>query len=169
MSVQIVNISIVLIILILILITVAIFTNYWNSNSSKILDSTMKSNNGLWQSCSSVSIPALNTSTYNCTSYSKTSAKLPKALLTVKILAISGMVLLLVSAFLLFLAPQKREWCVISIILGGLLSIAAASVWATDKNLKPTGSSFGYSYYLELIGGIIAFLFGLLLQFKVLQ
>ena len=65
--------------------------------------------------------------------------------------------------------PEHHMYSIITVILGGLFSLVAAIVWSTNKNLKPDGTDFGYSWYLQLIGSILAVITGLLMQFNVLQ
>jgi len=181
------NLYIILSIVIIILF-VSLLTNKWTIlNGSKQQSGmginageTGNMNVGIWQTCASISanINTPNMPNININNNMRRGITIDanscgpnvdSNFTPVKILAILGLVLLIGSIVLLNMMPEHHMYSIITIILGGLCSLVAAIIWSTNKNLKPDGTDFGYSWYLQLIASILAVITGLLMQFNVLQ
>jgi len=163
------------IILILILGIVAVSTNYWSTSSGNIPydiqgDTTSyRLNLGLWKSCTSIKGPD-GSDNNSCMDTSDPNGPNFKNLKTVRILSISSLVLLAISLYLLYAMPKQKEYFVLFLVLAGILSISSIISWNNDPGAKDAGNQLkhGYSWYLELISGLLAILLAGLTQFNVI-
>jgi hypothetical protein len=169
------------VILILILGIVAVSTNYWSTSTVSISDNEgdslkMTGEVGLWKSCTKgsanipdINVQGINIDTANCTDSSDPSVGL-KNLKTVRILSISSLVLIALSLYLLYAMPKQKEYFILCLVLAGILSVISVILWNNDPGLKePSGNAkHGYSWYLELISGLLAVLLAGLTQFNVI-
>lgn len=173
---------------VIIILFVSLLTNRWTVLNGSKQQSVMginagesgNMNVGIWQTCGNISanintpnMPnininnnmrrGINIDAHSCSSNSDSNFT------PVKILSILGIGLLIGAIVLLNMMPEQHMYSVIAVMLGGICSLAAAIVWSTNKNLKPDGTDFGYSWYLQLIASILAIITGLLMQFNFLQ
>ena len=70
---------------------------------------------------------------------------------------------------LLYIFPEQHIYSLIAILFGGLSSLVTAIIWNTNKNLKPIATDLGSSWYLQLVGSILAIITGLLMQLNILD
>jgi hypothetical protein len=162
------------IILILILGIVAVSTNYWSTtntinsiNSNTGNPAKLSGDIGLWKSC--LYDTELSETQSDCTNSSDPSIGL-KNLKTVRILSISSLVLIALSLYLLYAMPKQKEYFILCLVLAGILSVISVILWNNDPGIKdPSGNTkHGYSWYLELISGLLAVLLAGLTQFNVI-
>ena len=172
---------------VIIILFVSLLTNKWTVLNGSKQQSGMginagvsgNMNSGIWQTCGNISanintpnIPNINVNNMRRginINENSCDSNVDSNFTPVKILSILGIVLLIGSIVLLNMMPEHHMYSIITIILGGLSSLVAAIIWSTNKNLKPDGTDFGYSWYLQLIASILAVITGLLMQFNVLQ
>ena len=165
---------------ILIISIIAVSTNYW-STTSVVDDDTSVVNIdiGLWKVCNTTGDLIECKDTDNIGYDLGSNAKYEfKNLEAIKILSISSIVLILISIVVLFLIPNNKEYLVIFLVLAGLFFIISAILLKTEplfknalliNSMKGYSLKSGYSWYLELIGGIIAILLGIATQFNILN
>ena len=136
------------------ILAISLATNKWTVISNQILSA----NQGVWQACGQVQ---LNIKTGNIDIDSQKCVPTNDSTFTpIKILTVSGSVLVVLGLLL----TNYHTYSNISIILGGICALVAAIIWSTNKKLKPDGTNYGYSWYLQLIGGILAIITGLFTQ-----
>jgi hypothetical protein len=170
--------NIFIVTLILILLLSSTLTNSWTVVSSP----AGEIDGGLWKICANVTkpmpVPGPNASKqrdmyplskgFTCLSIDD-GPSLPQHLNIVRGLSIAGTVFVLISLILYIAMPENVNIFMSLLMLGGILSIAATIFWATDKDLKADdGAHYGYSWYMGLIGGILANIFALLFHFDVI-
>jgi uncharacterized membrane protein YqjE len=170
-------IKIIICIIIIILLLVGTFTNLWTVISTpKNIGESMdfKFTIGLFKFC------RISSKDNECQNISdiKGDPEVSKNVLTtiknIKIFLFAGIVLILLSIIILLFIPKQREYFILTLGLGGILSIIGVSIWSTNKNLNgkffkdsipEINVGFGYSYYLQLFAGIIAILYTICNQF----
>jgi len=162
------SIKIYVVILILILSIVAVSTNYWSINSITLNndpDSNITSDYGLWNFCQSQ-----GNNKKTCINTMDITSNNLKNLKTVRILSISSLVLIALSLYLLYAMPNQKEYFILCVVLSGILSIISVILWNNDPAFKNIIGAIkhGYSWYLELISGLIAILLGILTQFNII-
>lgn len=136
------------------ILAISLATNKWTVISNQILSA----NQGVWQACGQVQ---LNIKTGNIDIDGKKCVSTSDSAFTpIKILTVLGLVLVVFGLLL----SNYHIYSNISIILGGICALIAAIIWSTNKKLKPDGTNYGYSWYLQLIGGILAIITGLFTQ-----
>ena len=72
--------------------------------------------------------------------------------------------------------PKQKEYFILCLVLAGILSVASIILWNNDPSLNNSDASgsgsleikHGYSWYLELISGLLAVLLAGLTQFNVI-
>ena len=166
------------IIFILILGIVAVSTNYWSTNTINTIDpdtrnpAKMSGDIGLWKSCMYVNESGNTQSDCTDSSESGPDDSTPnlKNIKTVRILSISSLVLIALSLYLLYAMPKQKEYFILCLVLAGILSVISVILWNNDPGLKDPSNTakHGYSWYLELISGLLAVLLGGLTQFNVI-
>jgi len=165
------SIKIYVVILILILSIIAVSTNYWSINSITLNNdpdsniTNITSDYGLWNFCQSQ-----GNNRKTCINTMDISSNNLKNLKTVRILSISSLVLIALSLYLLYAMPNQKEYFILCVVLSGILSIISVILWNNDPAFKNIIGSIkhGYSWYLELISGLIAILLGILTQFNII-
>jgi len=139
-----------LVIVALILQVVAIATNDWS-----VYSGASKMNWGLWKSC------AGNT---HCLHLPPEGNKMfPKnSLEAARAFAILGSLSMAISLYYMNMYPTKKLMLSHLLLAGGICSVVAAIIWSAEL-LKWPGStgkdvkaSPGYSFYLNLSGGVLA-------------
>ena len=163
------NIVVIIIaVIVALVIGLGTFTNYWTVYSRNIQNPanpsdtiSAKYNSGLWKTCISLD-DVKNCADTKHASKTQDSNNLNGS----KGAAIIGFSLIILGVIILIFAPKTYIAFTIAFILGGIASVASAISWASDRTLNPDDTSYGYSYYLELIGGIIAVVFALYAQIK---
>jgi len=168
------------VILILILGIVAVSTNYWSTSKGSVPydlqgDTGKYSINiGLWKACTSIEgIPGSGDNN-TCVDSSKSGPDDDnpnlKNIKTVRILSISSLVLIALSLYLLYAMPKQKEYFILCLVLAGILSVISVILWNNDPGLKDPlhTAKHGYSWYLELISGLLAVLLAGLTQFNVI-
>lgn len=166
------SIKIYVLILILILSIIAVSTNYWsintitlNNDPDSIISNSIKSDYGLWNICQSQ-----GNNRKTCINTMDLSSNNLKNLKTVRMLSISSLILIALSLYLLYSMPNQKEYFILCIVLAGILSIISVILWNNDPAFKNIigGIKHGYSWYLELISGLITILLGILTQFNII-
>ena len=134
----------------LVLMIVGIATPKWQTLSFSGGGQSASAYMGLWQGC------GMGMGKTICEAL--TSEVVDATFWVIRILALLGALLTLVGSLLYRLRPQQRKYAKSLVAFAGVCSIASAVVWATDSKLKDgmPGSSFGYSWYLTLAGGVMA-------------
>lgn len=163
------------VILILILGIVAVSTNYWSTSTINMNDpdngnsAKMSGDIGLWKSC--LYLNEQGNTQSDCKNSSDPDIGL-KNIKTVRILSISSLVLIAISLYLLYAMPKQQEYFILCLVLAGILSVASVILWNNDPGLKDPSNTntakHGYSWYLELISGLLAVLLAGLTQFNVI-
>ena len=169
--------NIFIVTLILILLLSSTLTNSWTVGSQAGYEADL----GLWKACTNVPAPVPNAASkqrdmypfskgFTCANLELTGDKLPGHLNLVRGLSIAGTAFVLISLILYIAMPENVNVFMSLLMLGGILSIVAAIVWSTDKDLNPSdvNTKHGYSWYLGLIGGILANIFALLFHFDII-
>lgn len=106
---------------------------------------------GLWKVCSPDKI---------CKDIDNIPDNAINSMYAIRTLAFIG-TLLTSLGFLSVLTHRHEKYHVTLIIIGGLLSIISAIVYATDKNVFSSVETLGYSWYLTVISGALAVIIGL--------
>lgn len=185
--------NILVVVMLLILSSLSVFTNTWSVIEMKSDLGKSESDAGLWKTCMKITGPdgkvvpnPIPNSTkslrdmypfskdYTCSDPQNAGYK-SSTLTAIRVFSITGLVLLLFSVILIIAAPEHKGYFMISLMIGGICSIVASILWATDKDIQIPSDSpsnvtehYGYSWYLSLISGIIAILFSLLVHFNVI-
>lgn len=169
--------KIIPIVIILILSIIACSTYKWSIDSKTVNGNTLESDIGLWKICA-ILTGTKGTSDLTCYDMTNKIEGIPdsKYLKMVKILSILGISTLFLSLILSITNIKSREYSVICLLLSGIFLITAAILWSVDNKLNGKaynilGYDFkhGYSWYLELISGILSILIGGLIQFNILE
>ena len=147
-------------------IATATMSASWSTKKTSAGNITLTSESGVWTTCTEVSpegaMPGLANKCYN--SVDKMFGKAPQILYTERILTgISLGLFTLAITLLLFSVNPKVITALVA--LGSLFALVSSIVWATSKKMKPQGTKFGFSWYLELIGTV----FFTLVQFNVIK
>lgn len=129
---------------------IGILTPNWSVVKGTAGDTSVKGGMGLWKEC--VSTDASQGAGSVC-------VKIPKedvthALQSVRILSVLA-VFMTVAGMVLCLGKQHYMATIVT-TLAGVLSVVASIVWATNKDLHPKGTSLGYSWGVNLTGGLLA-------------
>jgi hypothetical protein len=134
---------------------IGLMTSSWTTTKS--------SSKGLWEYCLKAKDGKIK-----CKSIKKLPTNLHKSLKIIRFLAISGavctalgLVSLSTSINVSKLTQPLHQYHDILIMVGGLFSIASAVMWANNTSLTNGKEKLGYSWYATLLGGILAFVFGL--------
>ena len=172
--------NIFIVTLILILLLSSTLTNSWSVAS---VPGGYEADTGLWKGCMNIPPPVPGpiaskqrdmypfSKGFTCKTVEELNDKLPTNLNLVRGLSIAGTAFVLISLILYIAMPENVNLFMALLMVGGILSIAAAIVWGTDKDLSSDATlkiKFGYSWYLGLIGGILANIFALLFHFGVI-
>lgn len=136
------------------ILAISLATNKWTVISNKIFTA----NQGVWQSCGNIdfNIKDINVDVKG----EKCIGTSDSSFTPIKILTVLGLVLIVLGLIL----TNYHTYSNIIIVLGGICSLISAIIWSTNKKLKPDGTNYGYSWYLQLIGGILAIITGLFTQ-----
>jgi hypothetical protein len=186
--------NIIIISILLIMSAIATFSGSWTCAVQNIADPSngmVEGDIGLWRGCTELpnatddqlkeirkNVPKINLlNALNPFSNKLVCSDIgehPTSLTVIRIFSILGLLLLLISVILIVSHSSSDKYLMMTLVLGSLLSIAAAIIWATDKKLgnsdpDPKGTKhLGYSWYLELLSGVGALIMALLLHFKVI-
>lgn len=130
----------------------SILTSDWSVLSTPGSGDTVKMviSMGLWKKCNSI--------TNSCVSLPPSGDnKFPKnSLMAVRALTIMGMVAVLVGVICDYM-PNCEKHRALAFAIGGLLSVVGSIVWLAEfTNIGGTKYQPGYSFYLNLIGGLSA-------------
>ena len=82
-------------------------------------------------------------------------------LLTYKIFAGIGLLLLLLS-LIFIIAPQKKSYFMICLFLSGLFSLISAIIWSLNNKIHP-------ELYLSFLSSILCIIFSLLIHFDIVK
>lgn len=179
----------ILLCIISIILFVSLLTNKWSVLNNSNKGSSMGINAGesgnldigIWRSCGNfkaninIPIPNININNMNSKDININAnansciSNTDSNFTPIKILSVIGLVLIIAAIILLYIFPEQHIYSLIAILFGGLSSLVTAIIWNTNKNLKPIGTDLGSSWYLQLVGSILAIITGLLMQLNILD
>jgi hypothetical protein len=126
----------------------AVSTNYWSTNKELHW--------GLWKQCITVEGVKI------CSDLPGKNA-LPKGPLNIaRVFMIISLVVLLVATICYYAMPQYKTACISMYFGSAIFAFLAVIVWIAKLNTIGAGSlgntkgSFGYSYYLAIVGGLVS-------------
>lgn len=144
----------------IILMLVGLFTTEWRTGSEQVMQDpdtvigkkgkmvNVDMDVGLWSACANFSgVSKCNTIN---------SSDVPATLWIIRILLILAVLMLIVGFVVHLRTPQHKQLVTVLFGLSGLMAIVACILWVTNSELKPSGASLGYSWYLTLVGGVLA-------------
>ena len=104
---------------------------------------------GLWKVCTKIS----------CTDITNIPENASTSFYIVRTLSFLGALLTSLSLLSVF-THRNEKYHVPLLVIGGLLSIASAVVFVSDKNIFSSKETLGYSWYLTVVGGALAVVVG---------
>ena len=146
------KICLVLILLSIIFISISLSTNEWTTSNNNNLNYEQ----GLWKICGNLNIPTFKNNFKDiniggCSEYKTIS----NSLKAIRVMSILSLIFLIISFIKLIYFPKYKIYAIIDLILCVILTISSCSIWSSNKDLLLDGTSLGYSWYLELISGVL--------------